>query len=55
MELEQLADPGETGSYRAEISEGEPFRIQGASLVRAVTGELTEGAPAPHRWWPPSP
>ncbi len=47
VELEQLADPGETGSYRAEISEGEPFRIQGASLVRAVTGELTEGAPAP--------
>ena len=47
VELEQLADPGETGSYRAEISEGEPFRIQGASLVRAVTGELTEGTPAP--------
>ena len=47
VELEQLADPGETGGYRAAISEGEPFRIQGASLVRAVTGELTEGAPAP--------
>ncbi len=47
VELEQLADPGETGSYRAEISEGAPFRIQGASLVRAVTGELADGAPAP--------
>ena len=47
VELEQLADPGETGGYRAAISEGEPFRIQGASLVRAVAGELTEGAPAP--------
>ncbi len=47
VELEQLADPGETGSYRAAISEGEPFRIEGASLVRAVTGELAEGAPAP--------
>jgi hydrogenase maturation protein HypF len=47
VELEQLADPGETGGYRAAISEGEPFRIQGASLVQAVTGELTEGAPAP--------
>ena len=47
VELEQLADPGETGSYRAVIGEGEPFRIEGASLVRAVTGELAEGAPAP--------
>ena len=47
VELEQLADPGEPGSYRAAISEGEPFRIHGASLVQAVTGELTEGAPAP--------
>ena len=47
VELEQLADPGETGSYRAVVSEGRPFRIQGASLVRTVTGELTEGTPAP--------
>ncbi|HET7244582.1 MAG TPA: carbamoyltransferase HypF [Streptosporangiaceae bacterium] len=47
VELEQLADPRETGSYRAAISDGPPFRIQGASLVQAVTGELTEGAPAP--------
>jgi hydrogenase maturation protein HypF len=47
VELEQLADPGETGGYRAAISEGEPFCIQGASLMQAVTGELTDGAPAP--------
>jgi hydrogenase maturation protein HypF len=47
VELEQLADPGETGSYRAAIGEGEPFCIEGASLVRAVAGELAEGAPAP--------
>jgi hydrogenase maturation protein HypF len=47
VELEQLADPGETGGYRAAIGEGEPFRIEGASLVRAVTGELAEGAPTP--------
>jgi hydrogenase maturation protein HypF len=47
VELEQLADPGETGSYRAAISDGPSFRIQGASLVQAVTGELTEGTPAP--------
>jgi hydrogenase maturation protein HypF len=47
VELEQLADPGETGSYRAAISDGPSFRVRGASLVQAVTGELTEGAPAP--------
>ncbi|HEV3069063.1 MAG TPA: carbamoyltransferase HypF [Streptosporangiaceae bacterium] len=47
VELEQLADPGETGSYGAEITGQGPFLIQGAGLVRAVTGELTEGVPAP--------
>jgi len=47
VELEQLADPGETGSYRAAITGQGPFLIDGAGLVRAATGELTEGAPAP--------
>jgi len=47
VELEQLADPGELGSYRAAITGQEPFCIEGAGLVRAVTGELAEGAPAP--------
>jgi hydrogenase maturation protein HypF len=47
VELEQLADPGETGSYRAEITGEGPFCIEGAGLVRAVTGELAEGASAP--------
>ena len=47
VELEQLADPGETGSYRAEVTGQGPFCIEGAGLVRAVTGELAEGAPAP--------
>ena len=47
VELEQLADPGGTGSYRAEVSGQGPFCIEGAGLVRAVTGELAEGAPAP--------
>jgi hydrogenase maturation protein HypF len=47
VELEQLADPGETGAYRAEVTGQWPFCIEGADLVRAVTGELTEGAPAP--------
>ncbi len=47
VELEQLADPGETGSYRAEVTGQGPFCIEGAGLVRAVTGELAGGAPAP--------
>jgi hydrogenase maturation protein HypF len=47
VELEQLADPGETGSYRAEVTGQGPFIIEGAGLVRAVTRELTEGVPAP--------
>jgi hydrogenase maturation protein HypF len=47
VELEQLADPGEMGSYRAEVTGQGPFIIEGAGLVRAVIGELTEGAPAP--------
>ncbi len=47
VELEQLADPGETGTYRAAITGQGPFCIETADLVRAVTGELTEGTPAP--------
>jgi hydrogenase maturation protein HypF len=47
VELEQLADPGETGSYRAAITAEGPFCIEGAGLVRAVTGELRAGTPAP--------
>jgi hydrogenase maturation protein HypF len=47
VELEQLADPGETGAYGCEITGQGPFRVEGAGLVRAVTGELTEGVPAP--------
>jgi len=47
VELEQLADPGATGAYGCEITGQGPFCIEGAGLVRAVTGELTEGVPAP--------
>ena len=47
VELEQLADPGETGAYQAGVSGQWPFRIDGADLVRAVTGDLAAGAPAP--------
>jgi hydrogenase maturation protein HypF len=47
VELEQLADPGETGTYRAAVTGPGPFLIQGADLVRAVSHALTEGTPAP--------
>ena len=36
IELEQRADPAHTGSYPVRISDGAPFRVQGADLVRAV-------------------
>jgi hydrogenase maturation protein HypF len=47
VELEQLADPGETGSYRAGVAAQEPFCIEGADLVRAVTDERVRGTAAP--------
>jgi hydrogenase maturation protein HypF len=47
VELEQLADPGEPGTYRAAVTGQGPFCIEGADLVRAVAGELAEGTPAP--------
>jgi hydrogenase maturation protein HypF len=48
VELEQLADPGETGGYPAGIEAGEgPFRVRGADLVQAVVGDLAAGVPAP--------
>jgi hydrogenase maturation protein HypF len=47
VELEQLADPGETGAYRAGVAAREPFCIDGADLVRAATEELRGGTPAP--------
>jgi hydrogenase maturation protein HypF len=47
VELEQLADPGESGAYGCEITGQGPFCIEGAGLVRAVTEELTDGVPAP--------
>jgi hydrogenase maturation protein HypF len=47
VELEQLADPGETGTYRAGISAHEPFCIEGADLVRAAAGDLADGTAAP--------
>jgi hydrogenase maturation protein HypF len=47
VELEQLADPFERGSYRAGLSPGEPFGVAGADLVRAAAGDLGRGVAAP--------
>jgi hydrogenase maturation protein HypF len=51
IELEQLADPGETGTYRAGIESapveaGEPFLVRGQDLVAAAVDDLAIGVPA---------
>jgi hydrogenase maturation protein HypF len=49
VELEQLADPGESAAYPARVAEAddEPLRLGGADLVRAVVDDLSAGvAPA---------
>jgi hydrogenase maturation protein HypF len=43
VELEQLADPAERGSYRARISPGPPLQVAGADLVQAVADDLAAG------------
>jgi hydrogenase maturation protein HypF len=43
IELEQLADPGEPGCYRAAVSGGEPLRVAAADLVRAAAADLAAG------------
>ena len=53
IELEQLADQGDTGTYRAAIETapveaGEPFLVRGADLVGAAVEDLTLGAPLEH-------
>jgi hydrogenase maturation protein HypF len=48
IELEQLADPEETGAYPARIDPGQgPFQACGADLLRAIVDDLTDGVPAP--------
>jgi len=47
VELEQLADPGETGSYRAGIRAQEAYCMEGADLVRAAAEDLRDGTTAP--------
>jgi hydrogenase maturation protein HypF len=43
VELEQLADPGEKGSYRAGVSGTAPFQVAGADLVQAAASDLAGG------------
>jgi hydrogenase maturation protein HypF len=45
IELEQLADPAETGAYRAAIGPDPPFAAHGADLVRAVFADLVASVP----------
>jgi hydrogenase maturation protein HypF len=48
IELEQLADPGETRAYPAGVQAGEgPFQACGADLLHALLDDLTNGVPAP--------
>ena len=43
IELEQLAGLAETGSYQAGIEAGQPLRVNGADLIRAVADDLAAG------------
>jgi len=45
VELEQLADPGEGGSYQARVGDQTPFGISGCDLVRAVAEDVAAGIP----------
>ncbi|MGD1053315.1 MAG: carbamoyltransferase HypF [Candidatus Dormibacteria bacterium] len=43
VELEQLADLGETAAYPVAIEAGEPFQIATSGLIRAVVADLLAG------------
>jgi hydrogenase maturation protein HypF len=48
IELEQLAEPKETGSYQARLHEtGDVITIQGTDLVRAAADDLAAGVGRP--------
>ncbi|MFD2418220.1 carbamoyltransferase HypF [Amycolatopsis pigmentata] len=47
IELEQIADPGEEGGYRAEITGGERLVVHGRDLVLAAAGDLRAGVAVP--------
>jgi hydrogenase maturation protein HypF len=46
IELEQLADPAETGAYPARLEAGDgPFQVRGTDLINAVLEDLSAGVP----------
>ncbi len=46
IELEQLADRGETGAYPARIEAADgPFQVRGSDLIDAVLEDLSAGVP----------
>jgi hydrogenase maturation protein HypF len=47
IELEQLADPAESGAYPAAVVAGAPFQIRAADLLTALISDLTAGVRAP--------
>jgi len=47
VELEQLADAAERGTYPVRIRGGEPARVEVGDLVRGVTEDLRRGVPVP--------
>jgi hydrogenase maturation protein HypF len=47
VELEQLADPRETSAYPMAITDGEPFQLVCADLVRAVVADQRAGVAPP--------
>jgi hydrogenase maturation protein HypF len=46
IELEQRADRAHRGSYPVRLLDGEPFRVPGADLVRAVAYDVLAGVDA---------
>ncbi|HEV7898425.1 MAG TPA: carbamoyltransferase HypF [Planosporangium sp.] len=45
VELERRIDPAAAGSYPAGVTDGYPFRIRGADLVRAAAEDVRAGVP----------
>ncbi|MCK2216423.1 carbamoyltransferase HypF [Actinomadura sp. ATCC 31491] len=47
IELEQHADPAETGAYRARLTPGDLLTVHGEDLVHAAARDLEAGRPTP--------
>ncbi len=45
IELEQLVDPTETGTYAVDVVEGSPFGIDASALVVRVATDIDAGTP----------